>query len=252
MRTRVLVAATTGALALTALAVPAAQADGGSGDIRITKVVVDGDNKVTIGTGSAKTLSVSVTATDGSGILGAESFDLKGPGYGYESTGKPSCKKVSATTSTCTASVKIDPRTDYLGNAMAGTWYVGVWIDAKDGDYIWKDKAGSFKFQRGTAVTTNASPEPVKKGKTITVTGKLSRANWETLKYGAYSGQPVQLQYLKKGAKAYTVLKTVKSNSAGKLSTTVKAGADGYYRYVFAGNSASGSVTSVSDFVDVK
>ncbi|CAM5701498.1 hypothetical protein STENM327S_00514 [Streptomyces tendae] len=53
-------------------------------------------------------------------------------------------------------------------------------------------------------------------------------------------------------AQAYTVLKTVKSNSAGNLSTTVKAGADGYYRYVFAGNSASGAITSVSDFVDVK
>ncbi|MER7961593.1 MULTISPECIES: hypothetical protein [Streptomyces] len=252
MRTRVLAASATGALALTALAVPAAQADGGSGDIRITKVVVDGDNKVTIGTGSAKTFSVSVTATDDSGIAGADSFTLAGPGYGFESTGKPSCKKVSATTSTCTASVKTDPRTDYLSNAMAGTWYVGVWIDANDHDYVWKDKAGSFKFQRGSALTTNASPEPVKKGKTLTVTGKLSRANWETLKYGAYSGQSVQLQYLKKGAKSYTTLKTVKSNTSGNLSTTVKATADGYYRYVFAGNSTSGAITSVSDFVDVK
>ncbi|WP_399886243.1 calcium-binding protein [Streptomyces sp. BBFR51] len=252
MRIRVLAAAATGALALTALAVPAAQADGGTGDTRITKVVVDGDNKAAIGTGTPKTISVSVTATDNSGILGADSFVLKGPGYGFESTGKPSCKKVNATTSTCTGSVKIDPRTDYLGNTMAGTWYVDAWIDAKDGDFVWKAKAGSFKFQRAAALTTNAAPEPVKKGKTLTVTGKLTRANWETLKYGAYSGQSVQLQYLKKGAKAYTKLKTVKTSSAGKLSTTVKATADGYYRYVFAGNSAAAAVTSGADFVDVK
>ncbi|CAM5430534.1 hypothetical protein STENM223S_07773 [Streptomyces tendae] len=92
MRIRVLAAAATGALALTALGVPTAQADGGSGDTRITKVVVDGDNKVSIGTGSAKILSVSVTATDNSGILGADSFDLKGPGYGQSRAARASSR----------------------------------------------------------------------------------------------------------------------------------------------------------------
>ncbi len=62
----------------------------------------------------------------------------------------------------------------------------------------------------------------------------------------------MQLQFRKKSAKTYTTLKTVKTNSKGDLRTTVKASVDGYYRYVYAGNSISAAVTSAADFVDVK
>ncbi|WP_459737712.1 calcium-binding protein [Streptomyces sp. E-15] len=252
MRIRASVAVVGGALALSALAVPAAQASGSDGDTKITKVVVDGDNKVSIGTSGAVTVKVSVTATDNSGIKGAEEFDLYGPDNGYATTGKPACVKVNATTSTCTASVKIDPKTDYLTNKSAGTWYVDAWVDAKDGNYIWKEKAGSFSFQRATKLTANAAPEPVKKGKTITVTGALTRANWESLKYGAYGSQSVKLQFRKQNSSTYTTLKTVKADSKGNLKTTTTASADGYYRFSFAGNSSSAAVNSAGDLVDVK
>jgi hypothetical protein len=252
MRIQAIGLAVSGALALSAFAVPAAQADGSLGDTTITKVVVDGDNKVSIGTSSAKTIKVSVTATDNSGIAGAEEFSLEGPDLGFFTTGKPTCTASSATTSTCTASVLVDPKVDFLSNASAGTWYVGAWIDAKDEDFIWKEKAGSFKFQRAAQLTANASPEPVKKGKTITVTGKLSRANWETLKYAGYSGQSVKLQYRKKGSDTYTTLKTITSNSTGNLSTTVTASADGYYRYSFAGTTTTAAINATGDYVDVQ
>jgi hypothetical protein len=253
MRIRASVAVVGGALALSALAVPAAQADGSQGDTKITKVVVDGDNKVQIGTSGAVTVKVSVTATDKSGIKDAEDeFSLYGPDSGYATTGKPSCTKVNATTSTCTASVKIDPRTDFLTNKSAGTWYVDAWINANDDDYLWKQKAGSFSFQRAAKLTANAAPEPVKKGKTITVTGALSRADWESLKYGGYGSQSVKLQFRKKSATGYTTVKTVKADAKGNLKTTVKASADGYYRYSFAGNSGTAAVNSAGDFIDVK
>lgn len=252
MRIRASVAVVSGALALSALAVPAAQADGGDGDTKITKVVVDGDNKVSIGTSSAVTVKVSVTATDDSGIKGAQSFDLFGPDNGIESTGKPTCTAVNATTSTCTASVKIDPKVDYLTNKNAGTWYVSAWIDAKDDNYVWKEKAGSFWFQRAAKLTVNAAPEPVKKGKTLTVTGALTRANWESLKYGGYGSQSVKLQYRKKSSSTYTTLKSVKADSKGNLKTTTTATADGYYRFSFAGNSTTAAVSATGDFVDVK
>ncbi|MBT2411091.1 calcium-binding protein [Streptomyces sp. ISL-12] len=251
MSKRALGAAVVGALALTALAVPAAQA-AGAGDTKITKVVVDGDNKVAIGTSGLKTVKISVTASDNSGIAGASAFTLEGPDYGFYLSGKPTCAKVSATASTCSATVKIDPKVDYLSNASAGTWYVDAWIDAKDGDYVWEEKAGSFKFQRASQLTANATPEPVKKGKTLTVTGKLSRANWETLKYAGYSGQSVKLQYRKKSSSTYTTVKTIKSSSTGTLKTTVKASADGYYRFAFAGTSTTPAVNATGDYVDVK
>ncbi|GAA3302073.1 hypothetical protein GCM10020295_46840 [Streptomyces cinereospinus] len=251
-------AAVSGALALSAAVAPAAQAapvgplDGGYGDTKITKVVVDGDNKVSMSTSGARTITVSVTATDDSGIAGADSFDLVGPGYGYESTSRPACKAVNATTSTCTASVTVDPRTDAYWNSNAGTWYVGAWIDAEDGDFLWKEKAGSFHFQRATRLTANAAPEPVKKGATLTVTGKLTRANWETLTYGAYAGQSVTLQFRKRSATAYSDVKTVRTNTKGDLKTTVQASVDGYYRYVFKGNSSHAAVNATGDFVDVR
>ncbi|WP_416971417.1 calcium-binding protein [Streptomyces sp. 4F14] len=253
MRFRATVAVSLGALALTGLAVPAAHADGSLGDTKITKVVVDGDNKVQVSTSGAKTITVSVTASDNSGILGADPFDLFGPGYGLLTTGKPVCKAISKTTSTCTASVKIDPRTDEFLNGNAGIWYVDAWFDAKDEDFVWKEKAGSFWFQRAAKLATaNATPEPVKKGRTLTVTSNATRANWENLKFGGYAGASAQLQYQKKGAKTWTTLKTVKADSRGNLRTTVKATADGSYRYSFAGNSTTAAAASGADFVDVK
>ncbi|SED49161.1 hypothetical protein SAMN05216532_4718 [Streptomyces sp. 2231.1] len=208
---------------------------------------MDGDNKVSIGTSNAVTVKVSVTATDNSGIKGAQSFDLFGPDNGIESTGKPTCTAVNATTSTCTASVKIE----YLTDKNAGTWYVSAWIDAKDDDCIWKEKAGSFWFQRAAKLTANPAPEPVKKGKTLTVTGALIRANWESLKYGGYGSQSVKLQY-RKSSSTCTTLKTVKADSKGNLKTTTAATADGYYRFSFAGNSTTAAVSATGDFVDVK
>ncbi|MFZ3494748.1 hypothetical protein ACODT5_16260 [Streptomyces sp. 5.8] len=57
-------AAFSGALALSALAVPAAQADGSHGDNDITKVVVNGGKNVVVGATTAKTLTGAVTATE--------------------------------------------------------------------------------------------------------------------------------------------------------------------------------------------
>ncbi|MFJ7077818.1 calcium-binding protein [Streptomyces sp. NPDC098781] len=252
MRIRATVAAVTGALALSVLAVPAAQADSSVGDTTITKVVVDGDNMASVGTSVAKTIKVSVTARDDSGISGAEEFSLSGPDYGYFSTGKPTCTASGATTSTCTASFLVDPKVDYLTNASAGTWYVDALVDARDGDFVWETKAGSFKFQRASKLTVNASPEPVKKGKTITVTGKLSRANWEDLLYHGYTNQSVKLQFRKKNSTTYSTVKTIKTNSVGDLKTTVTASTDGYYRYSFAGTTTTPAVNATGDFVDVR
>ncbi|MFG2969263.1 MULTISPECIES: calcium-binding protein [unclassified Streptomyces] len=252
MRIRAIGASVTGALALCALAVPAAQADGGYGDTTITKVVVDGDNKVVVGTSGAVTVKVSVTAKDDSGIADAAYISLEGPDYGYYGASKPTCTAVSSTTSTCTGTVKIDPKVDFLSNANAGTWYVSTWIDANDDDFITADKAASFKFQRAAKLTANATPEPVKKGKTITVTGNLTRANWESLKYSGYGSQSVKLQFRKKNSSTYTTLKTIKGTSTGALKTTTKATADGYYRFSFAGNGTTGTVSSTGDLIDVK
>ncbi|MFE2291341.1 calcium-binding protein [Streptomyces sp. NPDC059452] len=246
MRMRTFAAVATGALAVTALTVPAAQADGRYGDITITKVTVNGGKNVVIGTSGVKKFTVVLTAKDNSGIKDAD-ISLRGPSFGLL-TASTTCKG-----NTCTAKFVVDPKVDLLyNNGWAGTWYVDAWVNAKDGDFIWKEKAKSFKLQRLSKLTANASPEPVKKGKTITVTGKLTRADWETFKYKGYGKQPVKLQFKKKGAKTYKNIKTIKSSSAGALKTTVKATVDGHWRYSFSGTASTPAVVSAADYLDVK
>ncbi|MFC0600044.1 calcium-binding protein [Streptomyces palmae] len=252
--TMAVLTATAAAAGLIGLAAPAAQADG-YGDTVISKVVVNGGKPVVVDTTHATTFSVSVTARDNSGIKGLSVLDLEGPAYGFaQPNSRPVCTAVNDTTSTCTAKFTFDPRADFYDNSPAGTWYVDAWADAKDGDFFTSEKAGSFKVQRHAKLTVNASPEPVKKGRTITVTGTLSRADWRIgyQKYVGVKDQSVKLQFRKKGSTKYVDVKNVKSGTNGALKTTVTASVDGYYRYTWAGLSTTAPATATGDFVDVR
>jgi hypothetical protein len=259
MRVRATIGIVTGALALTALAVPAAQADETQGDTKISGVVVNSGKAVVVGATAAKTFSVSFTVTDPSGLNFAQAVvyhgkDIDHADSGAVATGKDgraSCTKAAAGTYTCKSSFSVEAGWE-LVNSVAGGWKVWVIAAAKDGDYAQKDNAKSFQVQRLSKLTADATPEPVKKGKTLTVTGKLSRANWESGTYAGYSGQSVKLQFRKKGSSTYSTVKTVKTSSTGTLRTTVKASADGYYRYAFAGTSTTPAVNAAGDFVDVR
>ncbi|MYX02894.1 MULTISPECIES: calcium-binding protein [unclassified Streptomyces] len=262
MQHRTTVAGLAGALVLSALAIPGtAQADDASGDIRITKVVVNGGKDIVLGTTDVKTFTIAVTATDDSGILTGNTFPVLWhtplPHGDYYGLAVPTdiagtCVRQSVTTTTCTHTLKINPRIHPQDNTTAGTWTVRSHVQANDGDYLTRNSAGKAKVLRNSRLTVNASPEPVKKNGTITVTGALTRANWSTYKYGGYTKQPVKLQFRKKGTSTYTTLKTVTTDSKGLLKTTTKATADGYFRYSFAGTSTTPAVTTAGDYVDVK
>ncbi|MFJ9106434.1 calcium-binding protein [Streptomyces sp. NPDC102283] len=285
MRIRATVAAVSGALALSALAVPAAQADDGRswtvdhgvtapqpsagekskrsfaakqvGDAKFTSAVVNGGKPIVLGTKSKQTVPYTVTATDDSGIAGAAAFIWIGSSidaedsFGFGPDEKSiSCKVVNATTTTCKGTITLNP--GLMLNSDATWWRVGAAAGANDGQELERDAVSKVRVQRFSKLTVNASPEPVKKGKTITVTGKLTRANWDTGTYKGYSKQAVKLQFKKKGAKSYTTVKTVKTSSTGTLKTTVKASADGSWRYSFAGTPSTPAVSAKGDFLDVK
>ncbi|MEV7814400.1 calcium-binding protein [Streptomyces flaveolus] len=262
MHHRTIVAGLAGALALSVLTVPAAaQADDFSGDIRITKVVVNGGKDIVLGTTAVKTFTIVVTATDDSGIEVGKTFPVmwnrplaNGDYYGLvipdDIEGK--CVRQSFTTTTCTWTLKMHPRIEPQDNTTAGTWTVTAYALANDGDYYTKDSAAKAKVLRNSRLTVNASPEPVKKNRTITVTGALTRADWVTYKYVGYAKQPVKLQFKKKGTSTFKTLKTTTTDSKGNLKATTKATADGYFRYSFAGTSTTPAVTSAADYVDIK
>ncbi|MFJ6725958.1 hypothetical protein ACIQPQ_13695 [Streptomyces sp. NPDC091281] len=306
MRIRATVAAVTGALALSALAVPAATAaDGppsktdllqagpafGSGktpftgstdapyplNVSFSSVKINSGKPIVVGTTAKKSVPVTFRLNhpaDYNPKAADALFDLviyRGsvdrPENVLLGDEWPVCSTVSATVASCKAAIDIYPGDGELLNSDATTFKaLGYAYDFNGQDvegpiedidwskvgYVQQDRLTTTRLQRLSKLTVNASPEPVRKGKTLTVTGKLSRANWEKNVYAGYAGQSVKLQFRKKGSSTYTTVKTVKTSSTGTLRTTVKASQDGYYRYAFTGTSTTPAVSAAGDFVDVR
>ncbi|MEB3962007.1 calcium-binding protein [Streptomyces kunmingensis] len=292
MRIRASLAAATvsGALALTAFAVPAAQADDAPSlteaakpymvdkaetqgkmsarnvyDIDITKVTVNGGKDVVVGGTQKKQFNVYVTATNPAGIHGVQAFlwhgtDLYDDEYGYDGfifpdSTEPStdCERWSDTTATCKVVLTADPKTNIYDSALNGKWnvYAAAYEDADNG-LEWSQYQNHWVKRAAQIKSFNAAPEPVTKGKPITVTGNLSMISWTYLKYYGYGSQNVQLQFKKAGSSTYSTVKTVKTSSSGALKTTVNATVDGTWRYYYPGNSIASTATSSADYVDVR
>ncbi|MFJ8719510.1 calcium-binding protein [Streptomyces violaceus] len=257
MRTRAAAAASaaSAALLLALSASPSAHADGTP---VITKVVVNKGKNIVVGPTTVTKFSAQITASHSAGISTASVNLWHGADYdgadGALSYDAPQCT-TSGIKATCTMNfqVKADPRemTNVVANAHAGTWHIAAFAYGKDRSRTVVYDYATTKVQRASKLTVNASPEPVKKGKKITVTGALTRANWNTHAWAGYSGQSVKLQYRPKNSSTYTTLKTVTTGSTGKLSTTVTATADGYYRYTFVGTSTTPAATAAGDYIDV-
>jgi hypothetical protein len=258
MRIRASIAALSGALALSAFAVPAAHAVTSS-PATIDKVVVNGGKPIVLGAGT-KTFTATLTASDDSGInLAGVAFLHNSAGAELDPTdADPVCTAVSSTTSTCTVTFKSNAVSDIGDSSAAGTWYAYGVVVPKDANtttgagVVEKDKVATTKVQRLTNLSANAAPEPVKAGKTITVTGTLTRVSWATGKYSGLSGQSVKLQFRKKGTSTYTTLKTVTSGTGGALKAYTIAHSDGYYRFTYAGSVGTAASTATGDYVDVQ
>ncbi|MEU9170775.1 hypothetical protein AB0D34_23715 [Streptomyces sp. NPDC048420] len=264
MRIRALVLVASGAVALSALAVPAAQAATAGPAVTFSQLKVNGGKNIVVGSTAMVTVSATYTVTKPASLnasslqtgpvlyRGTLSLDSETVLGGDE---PGTCTASSSTVLKCTAKIQFRPKgSDEDGDLVssdAGTWKLGAVAVNANGVTLQGD-LGTTHLQRRATLTTNASPEPVKKGRTITVTGKLARANWDTNKYAGYSTQPVKLQFKKKGATTWSTLKTIKSSTTGALKTTVTASTDGYFRYVFAGTTTTSPVNSSADYVDVQ
>lgn len=249
-----------GAAALTLLTATGAHAEG-RGDIRVIKTVVNGGKNVTVGTKKVVDYPVAITIKDDSGVKGLDhvsTFNATShEGSGFAEWIDSKCVKKSSTTSVCTATMRITPAwipgySDVDSSKAAGEWTVNATVQAKDGDYWIYDRLALYKVKRAAQLTTDATPEPVAKGAKLTINGKLSRANWEDLKYHGFTGQEVKLQYRPAGAAHYSTVKTVKTGAAGKLSTKVTVTSAGSWRWYFPGTTTTARVVSVGDAVTLK
>ena len=262
MRIRACAAAVSCAAVVSTALIPAtAQAANGAatGQTVFSNVVVDGGKDIVLGLSTRKTVTITWKAADPDGLAASWAYLWHGPDTDdadgilplYPPRG--TCAVPSAGgASTCKVSFEVDSRRDFDDNALAGTW--NVLAEAQDAGDDWTavDIAGTAHIKRAAKVTVNASPEPVRKGRTITVTGSLTRADWKQRAYTGYQGRSVTLQFRKKGSTTYTTVKTVTSGSRGRLRTTVKATTDGYFRFVFSGSTTTGPATAAGDFVDVR
>jgi hypothetical protein len=263
MRIRPAVAALTCATALSASMIPAAAAQTAvraAGATTFSNVVVDGGKDIVLGLTTKKTVTITWKATDPDGVLASWAYLWHGPNTDdadgvlplYPPQGTCTVSPTDPTTSACRTTFTVDAARDFDHNGLAGAWNVLAGAQDPDDDWTEIDAAGTARFKRYAKVTVNASPEPVRKGRTITVTGRLTRANWESGTYTGYEGRSVQLQFRKKGSTAYTTLKTITSGSHGTLRTTAKAATDGYFRFVFTGTTTTGPATAAGDYVDVR
>ncbi|MGH3731402.1 MAG: hypothetical protein ACRDTU_22060, partial [Micromonosporaceae bacterium] len=95
------------------------------------------------------------------------------------------------------------------------------------------------------------TPEPVSKGGTVTTSGALTRANWETRNYTGYTSQSVALQF-RTTTGSYSTVKSVTSGTGGAVKTTASTTVDGCWRWNFAGTTTTPAVVATGDCVDVR
>ncbi|MEU0002782.1 hypothetical protein ABZ079_00355 [Streptomyces sp. NPDC006314] len=275
MRKLAIGTALSGALALAGLAAPAASA-AAAPDLTFSGVTVNKGKPVVVGTSKAVSVPVSYTLTRPKDLVLDQKKNVQAVIL-YRGTLKsvvndlgPDAPPVCTTTATtdttvtesCTEKIVAAPDESLYEAADATTWKAaGLFVHSDEtvsDDYLhgendvtaWGNLA-SVKVQRAARLTVNAAPEPAVKGKTLTVTGKLTRADWAAGRYVGYKGQKVALQFKADGG-SYANVKAITSGTGGALSTTVKAAKSGTYRFVFAGTATTGAKTSTGDHVTVK
>ncbi|MFF4120352.1 hypothetical protein ACFY0P_43895 [Streptomyces sp. NPDC001714] len=254
-----------GALALGAFAAPsAAAADTG---ITVTGMVVNKGKPVVVGVSATVKPGFTFRMTWPSGVKLADAQVLpflyhdttaaKGDADGGIYISSVGCDDNGSQPAACGGEFYVEPRYTLDSNSDATTWKVAAGAKIWGSDDRLKSQEiltglGTVQVLRAARVTADATPEPVGKGRTLTVKGAITRADWVRHKYVGFGGKSAKLQFRKKGSSTYTTLKIVKADSAGALRTTVKAAADGSYRWTFGATSTTGGATSAGDYVDVR
>ncbi|POX46203.1 hypothetical protein C3489_32350 [Streptomyces sp. Ru71] len=155
----------------------------------------------------------------------------------------------------CTAMFGLDGGQALGLNKLSGTWTAGALVQGTERSTQFQGPApaGGITLQRSTALTIAAAPQPITRGATLTVTGKLSGAAWE---YGApagLAGQKVELQFKMAGSgTTWSTLATGTTDSTGTVVLKRAAWNDGGWRLHYAGDASTAGSYSWVDNVDVR
>ncbi|WP_329273530.1 hypothetical protein [Streptomyces sp. NBC_01451] len=255
-------AALSAALAVAALAAPAAGADQDDSATTFSNIDVNHDwQDYTVGVDAAtkRLIPISATVSDPAGVksVSIELTHGEDPETADGFMNAPArCHKINEITSYCEALLTANPKVNLRSNALAGLWYLNFVATDGDGNVTRADGIDNVFFasvKRTTYMTqTDATPEPVKKGKNLTVKAQMTVASWETNKNVPLVGHQLLLQYRKGTSGPFKTLKKVKTDRNGWATATVQATADGAYRYTFEGTKLTMPAAGWTDYVDVK
>ncbi|MFF5976965.1 hypothetical protein ACFY7C_36245 [Streptomyces sp. NPDC012769] len=141
-------------------------------------------------------------------------------------------------------------------NKLVGTWSAGVFVQGTDraAQYQGPAPAGGILIRRASALAlASVTPQPVTRGGTLTVTGRLTGAAWEYGAQNGLAGQKVELQFKKAGTgTTWSVVATGLTGSTGSVSLKRAAWNDGSWRLVYGGSATSTWAPSPADYVDVR
>ncbi|WP_375423811.1 hypothetical protein [uncultured Friedmanniella sp.] len=227
---------------LVAVAGPASAATCTAPEVLGTEV---SPTNVIVGTSKVKSFDIYTDVAKNGCSLSSVKVTVRSP----KNTAKNlTMQVVSVSDGVTTYAYTIELKASALKNSEAGLWTATSVTRWSGGAITSKD---AFRVVRAAKLTTNAKPEPVTAGHRLVVTGKLTRANWETRKYAGYTKRKVQLEFRPTGG-TYGLVSTVTSHGKGAVQKTVTADVDGCYRFVFTGSSTTRKVTSKADCVDVR
>ncbi|MGK5451063.1 hypothetical protein [Streptomyces radiopugnans] len=263
---RAAAAAVAGSTALVGVGLTAPAAHAADSDISFSNVVLNNGKPIVVGISAEVEAPLTYTVKSNvtldswwveayRGTYGTNEYLLA------NSTIRWSCSQSSAggyTFRDCDETMIIDPddmpggNGNKLVNSDATDWRTLGTAIKKGGGYDTDLLSATVRLQRASRIRNmNASPEPVAKGKPVTVTGTVQRANWSLHRYDNYGGRLVKLQFRPAGSSTYTTVKSVTASSTGYLKTTVTASQDGTWRWRYSGNTTTGASNSSGDYVDV-
>jgi hypothetical protein len=139
------------------------------------------------------------------------------------------------------------PTTSYLGK-----WRVRVVAYTRKGKALGSREVSWYEKFDTVIKSYNASPEPIRKGRTLSVHGRLFRVNNLGTGYTSYPGKRIEVFFLAKGAKSWTYMGATKTARDGRFRKAFKAKRDGVWRAYFPGTSNFDRQKSWDDFIDVR
>ncbi|WP_329129998.1 hypothetical protein OG552_05230 [Streptomyces sp. NBC_01476] len=163
-------------------------------------------------------------------------------GLQFAKAGSTAWKTVATATSDANGAVKAT----YQGGNGSYRW-----VHAESNSCLAATSAAKAVHRTEERITGfKGTPQPVRKGARLVLTGTLQYLSGSTWKHRGT--EPVEIWYRTTSTSAWVRKSVVTSTTSGAFQKTVTASADGWWRAVQVGDAGSYTSTSAADWIDVR